>query len=148
MAVAALDFDFVWGEGRRVPHDKRVSFDQMFLPVVVNTCLPVAHLVLEARAIVFDGQKRLQTAQAESFFFFCFLTVVANKQMCPRTPYLPADVHLVRKIALDLDVCWVSAWSFDNKKKGSIYHKLKEKLFEPFFYYAAKRKISRESALS
>lgn len=62
VAVPALDFDFVRGEGGRVPHDKRVPFDKMFPPVVVHTCLPVAHLVLQARAIVFDGRERLQTA--------------------------------------------------------------------------------------
>lgn len=43
------------------------------------------------------------------------LTVAANKQMCPRPPYLPADVHLVRKMALDLDVCRVSVRSFEKK---------------------------------
>lgn len=110
MAVPTLDFDFVRGEGGRVPHDKRVSFDKMFPPAVVHTCLPVAHLVLEARAIVFDGRERLQTAQ------MCHDSPrvgAANTQMCPRPPYLPADVHLVGKMALDLDVCWVSVGSFE-----------------------------------
>lgn len=67
VAVAALDFDFIRGEGGRVPHDKRVSFHQMFPPVIVHTCLPVAHLVLKARAIVFDWRERLQTAWGETF---------------------------------------------------------------------------------
>lgn len=60
MAVPALNFDFVGDKSGRVPHDKGVPFDQMLLPDILHPQFPVAHLVLEAGAVVFDRQQWLQ----------------------------------------------------------------------------------------
>lgn len=60
MAVPALNFDLVGDKSGCVPHDKGVSFDQMLRPDIFHPQFPVAHLVLETRAIVFNRQQRLQ----------------------------------------------------------------------------------------
>lgn len=60
MAVPALKFDLVGNKSGRVPHDKGVPFHQMLPPDVLHPQFPVAHLVLEAGAIVFNWQQRLQ----------------------------------------------------------------------------------------
>lgn len=85
MAVPALNFDFVRGESGRVPHDKGVPFDEMLPPVVLHPHFPVAHLVLEAWAIVFNRQERLQQ---DTWLRECFKTVLPsnirlNKQGVP-----------------------------------------------------------------
>lgn len=117
MAVPALNFDFVRGESGRVPHDKGVPFDEMLPPVVFHPRFPVAHLVLEAWTIVFNRQERLQQ---DTWLRECFKTVLAsnirlNKQRCP-VSYLPTDVHLIRKMALDFDILRVSIRSFEREK--------------------------------
>lgn len=74
--------------------------------------------------------------------------------MCPRPPYLPADVHLVRKMALDLDVCRVSVRSFE--KKSAVAHtvSLSQLCFSLFLHYhqcsnnKKKKENGGETALS
>lgn len=72
--------------------------------------------------------------------------------MCPRPPYLPADVHLVRKMALDLDVCWVSVRSFE--KKSAAAHTVSLSHFVSVSFYITinevkkKKKNGGETALS
>lgn len=111
MAVPALNFDFVRGESGRVPHDKGVPFDEMLPPVVLHPGFLVAHFVLKAWAIVFNRQERLQQ---DTWLRECFKTVRFNKQTCP-VSYLPADVHLMRKMALDFDIFGVSIRSFEGE---------------------------------
>ena len=60
VAVPALNFDLVRDERARVPQNKRVSFLHVILPVVLHPQFPVVHLVLQAGAVVFDRQQRLQ----------------------------------------------------------------------------------------
>lgn len=60
MAVPALNFDLIGDKSGRVSHDKGVSYNQVVLPGLFHSKFPVAHLVLKAWAIVFDGQQRLQ----------------------------------------------------------------------------------------
>lgn len=60
MAVPALDFDLVGDKSGSVPHHKGVPFDQMLPPDIFHPQFPVAHLVLETWAIVFNRQQWLQ----------------------------------------------------------------------------------------
>lgn len=60
MAVPALNFDLVEDKSGRVRRDKGLPFDQMLLPDIFHAQFPVAHLVLEAWGIVFNGQQGLE----------------------------------------------------------------------------------------
>lgn len=60
VAVPALNFDLIRDVGGCVPHNKSVSLDQVLPPDVLHPQLPVAHFVLKARSIVFNGHQRLQ----------------------------------------------------------------------------------------
>lgn len=60
MAVPALNFDLVGDEGGRVFHNKVQAVNQLRLPRILYAQFPVAHVVLEAWAVVLKSQKWLQ----------------------------------------------------------------------------------------
>lgn len=59
-AVPALNFDLVGHKCGCVLHSKAVSFNHVFLPLIVHTQSPVAHPVLQAWTVVFYRHQRLK----------------------------------------------------------------------------------------